>query len=142
MIERINPPPKKQMKSEESEEEPYCNNCRSYKQQFFESEQKNVNLQLEVNRLTNKIDNIRRLQEIGAINSMPSTMKAEEEEESDAVLLSRLELKGTGPSISDRSQGGTSDTDVVIQKIRYYTTELHGLLDVLESKPGQSGIKK
>ena len=33
------------------------------------------------------------------------------------------------------SQAGTPDTDVIISKIRFYTSELHSLLDVLENKP-------
>ena len=53
-----------------SDDEPACGNCRSFKQKFFESEQKNIDLQMEVNRLTNKLNNIRRLQEIGVIQSI------------------------------------------------------------------------
>ena len=45
-------------------------------------------------------------------------------------------IQGAGPPTSDSvSQGGTPDTDVIISKIRFYTSELHGLLDVLENKP-------
>ena len=71
-----------------------------------------------MNRLTNKLNMIRRYQELGVIQSIPDNMKSEDEGDcdSDSVKPGGLEtIKGAGPPISDRtSVGGTSDTDVVI----------------------------
>ena len=73
-----------------------------------------------------------------------SNAKSDDEGDSDSVKLGGLEtIGGAGPPISDRaSQGGTSDTDVVISKIRFYTSELHSLLDILENKPDQNNSNK
>ena len=64
-------------------------------------------------------------------------VKSDDEGDAESVKLGGLEtIQGAGPPTSDSvSQGGTPDTDVIISKIRFYTSELHGLLDVLENKP-------
>ncbi len=46
-----------------------CDNCRTFQQKYLRSEQQRLELQEEVNRLTAKIDNIRRLQEVGVLKS-------------------------------------------------------------------------
>lgn len=46
-----------------------CDNCHNFRQKLLESRHENAEMRLEMERLTDKLDNIRRLQEIGMLNS-------------------------------------------------------------------------
>ena len=44
-----------------------CGRCRKFEGQYLQSENERLELKMEVHRLTDKIDMIRRLQEVGVV---------------------------------------------------------------------------
>lgn len=46
-----------------------CDNCQTFRHKLLASRHENAELLLEMQKLTDKLDNIRRLQEVGMLNS-------------------------------------------------------------------------
>ena len=73
-MEAVNPNNNDLAKGDESLEDSVvlaqeCNNCEEYRTRYLESKRENLDMKKEVARLTEKMDNIRRLQEMGMLNS-------------------------------------------------------------------------
>ena len=73
-----------------------CDNCENWKQKYISSQQENAEMRVEMARLTGKLDNIRRLQEMGMINSFPTTAQTEKPiKGEDAAQIVSITGQGT-----------------------------------------------
>ena len=102
-------------------------------------------MRVEMARLTGKLDNIRRLQEMGMINSFPTTAQTDKPiKGEDAAQI--VSITGQGTMRSNKAQAisqNESSAGAVMDKISFYTTELHRLLDLVdENKKTKKARKK
>jgi hypothetical protein len=98
---------------------------------------------MEVERLTDRLNNVRRLQEVGALHSGPSyqnntTYTPSNWSESPHNPGSFLIQGNNSESPSASSTPAQARADTLHSKIQMYTSELHSLLDQVENVSNNS----
>ena len=104
----------------------------------------------ELARMTDKLDNIRRLQEMGMLNSFPSIISQQTDDRSfvgasGPATGAVTTISGHGTLASSKAQTISkeeTDATAVMDKIQFYTTELHRLLDLVDANKHTKNARK
>ena len=112
--------------------EPDCEQCQSYTLRIKEEEAKTEKLSVQADRLTDKINLIRRLQEVGVVKDTKSAstqfMTSIEQQEN----CKGIQING----VSKRQENAT-EVDDIAAEIGTYVQRIQNVLDKLENKASQ-----